>query len=265
LFRCAACDLVQQIPQPMIEEMENIYSINYFDAWGEQTSYQLYWELKRSLYQKLLNSITDVHIAGGNALDVGCATGAGLSVLKDMGYSPYGIDVNPYAIETAKNRTPYASVHHCTLEDAPFTPNFFNLIVFSDIIEHVYNPFDNLNNTYHLLNKGGCVILLTPDIKSFSALLMRTYWIHYKKEHLFYFSKKSIERILKKTGFHIVQLRHISKPMNMAYVRTQLLNYPIPLMTTCFKFLHSVLLSKMDKKLFNIPMGELYVQAIKKI
>ena len=63
-----------------------------------------------------------------------------------------------------------------------------------------------------LLKTGGLLALTTPDISSLPARISRSRWMGIKqREHLFYFSRDTIRRLLDKYRFETVRLEHVGK------------------------------------------------------
>ena len=75
------------------------------------------------------------------------------------------------------------------------TSNNFDIIVMYDVIEHLDNPFQVLNDISKKLNPNGILIFTTMNMDAFVPKLMgRRYpWIIFM--HKFYFTNKSIKKL----------------------------------------------------------------------
>jgi SAM-dependent methyltransferase len=87
------------------------------------------------------------------------------------------------------------------LEQAAFQDNAFSFIHFSHLIEHVPDPYRFLSEVRRILAPNGFVIITTPNIDGLQARLFRSAWRSAIPDHLFLFSKKTLNRLLIRTGF----------------------------------------------------------------
>ena len=89
-------------------------------------------------------------------LEVGCNVGNQLNVLKKMGYLDlWGIELQDYAVEVARNRTSGLNIVKGTAFDIPFKNGFFDLVFTSGVLIHI-SPDDIdkvLDEMYRCTNK----------------------------------------------------------------------------------------------------------------
>lgn len=110
---------------------------------------------------------TLVNLVGSNktVLDVGCSTGYLCYFLGKKGNSVVGIDFIKSAIDTAVESG--LDCRHCNIEndDIPLkSEELFDVIILSEIIEHFIDPLQVINTLTKYLNRGGVVIVSTPNI-----------------------------------------------------------------------------------------------------
>jgi 2-polyprenyl-3-methyl-5-hydroxy-6-metoxy-1,4-benzoquinol methylase len=260
VWRCPVCRVGFRRPLPTVEELARIYDFDYYNSWGETADG--YWSLKKALYRALIAAAPN-SATRGSALDIGCATGAGLSALQDAGWIPTGIDINHHAVQIATDSLPGVKILCCNLEQAPFKLESFDLMIFSDVIEHVPDPRPVLRRAFELLRPGGTLVLLTPDFDALSEKLMRDKWLHYKQEHLVYLSRKAINTMLKMAGFTNVVCRSHSKPTHFNYAVSQFGHYPAPLLSGLVRIIERFIPDRLRTALFRIPMSEILVTAVR--
>ena len=70
-----------------------------------------------------------------------------------------------------------------------------------DVIEHLENPLVNLKKLKLLLAPGGILIIQTPNYKSLMARICKDWAWWMIEDHKFFFSPKSLQKILYKAGF----------------------------------------------------------------
>lgn len=93
--------------------------------------------------------------------DLGCGRGWLSAELTKFG-SVTGVDLSPKAINAASQRWP--NVRFLSADILTWRPDeSFDLIVSSEVIEHVPSPKQFAETIHHLLRKGGYLVLTTPN------------------------------------------------------------------------------------------------------
>jgi 2-polyprenyl-3-methyl-5-hydroxy-6-metoxy-1,4-benzoquinol methylase len=84
----------------------------------------------------------------------------------------------------------------------------FDLIILTEVIEHINNPRDIINNISNLLKQDGYLYITTPNFSSIDRLIMGPQWgmICYP-EHLTFWSPKTLNYFLKNLGYEKVFIR----------------------------------------------------------
>ena len=78
-----------------------------------------------------------------------------------------------------------------------------------DTIEHLENPKEFIKKIYNDLDLGGHLFITTGDAGSLLAKIRRENWrIIHPPTHIFYFSKKTITKLLEQCGFRVVKISH---------------------------------------------------------
>jgi 2-polyprenyl-3-methyl-5-hydroxy-6-metoxy-1,4-benzoquinol methylase len=99
-------------------------------------------------------------------LDVGAGRGILGEALGKKGYEVYAIESNTLASHEAKNRVHHvisADLHDMNTIKAELKENKFNYIIFSDVLEHVYDPMDVLKNYLPFLHDEGKILISLPN------------------------------------------------------------------------------------------------------
>jgi len=202
VVRCSECGLVYVNPRPKYSETKSKYNA------GELSPIEYYAGTeradKRTFKERL--RIASRYCKTGSMLDVGCNVGTLLEVGKENGWDGLGVDVNQDAVKVCLKKGLRAKFMDIELFK---TKERFELIVMSDLIEHVNSPTKTLSLCRKLLNKDGCLMISTPDYGSLLSKSMGARWFHIKPdEHIYYFDKATIRVLLKKAGFRVVYLKH---------------------------------------------------------
>lgn len=259
---CRSCDMAIPVTPPSEEDLSALYTADYYRSWGEDDDVALppYWPLKRALFHRLLTKFTPFP-KGAKALDVGCATGACLSVFDEMGLAPHGVDINPYAIGLAGRRVPGAVLHNGPLATRPPEMNGYALAILSDVVEHVESPVDLLREVSSALSPGGLVIILTPDIGSVSARVLGGLWPHFKREHITLLGRQGMRRALEAAGFVDLDIAAHSKMLSLEYAARQMEAYPMPLISPLVGWIARLAPQCIHTALLPLPIGEILASA----
>lgn len=96
-------------------------------------------------------------------LDIGCGNGFLSGKLSDLGHSIDAFDVSEEGIKIACNSFPLVNFSVRSVYDS--TEDFakdYDLVVSSEVIEHLYDPNVLADKAYQHLKPGGSFILTTP-------------------------------------------------------------------------------------------------------
>lgn len=145
----------------------------YYDLEGERiTMFKDYskasiiFEIKRFLYfLDLINKNISSKRKNIKILDLGCGDGQFLEMLQKKGFNNlYGLDISLTRVKRARQLTGLDAkrIKKGFAEKTPFQSGFFDIIICSEVIEHVKNPEEIVSEIHRLLKKGGFFILATP-------------------------------------------------------------------------------------------------------
>jgi len=209
VLRCTACGMVWTTPR--LSDLRAVYDDGYWrSATPRQRGYGDY-RADEPLYLKTFRrrlAIVRRHTARpGTLLDVGCAAGYFLAVMREAGWEVAGVDLSSEIVAHAHARFGFTALHAGTLETAPWPPASFDLVTLWDLVEHVPDPRAVLMQAHRLLRPDGVLVLETQDVASPFARLLGARWHHFKHaEHLYHFDAATIRRLLAQAGFAVVEL-----------------------------------------------------------
>jgi 2-polyprenyl-3-methyl-5-hydroxy-6-metoxy-1,4-benzoquinol methylase len=152
-------------------------------------------------------------------LDVGCHTGQfGFAVKNRYNAEVWGIEPNA---ETAKIADNYLDkvIHGYLSEELDLPKNYFDVISFNDVLEHIPDPWASLRLATKNLTPGGHIVISLPNLRHIDNLLhiFKEKDFNYEqdgirdKTHLRFFTKKSAPKILSGTGLKLVELKGINE------------------------------------------------------
>ncbi len=147
---------------------------------------------------------------GLTILDVGCGNGYIASQLATMGHNVIGIDASEDGIAIARKAHPEVRFEvHSAYDDLRDIVVDLELVVSSEVIEHLYQPKLFLENVFKVLRPGGHVILTTTYHGYWKnlALSLFNHWdkhhtVDREGGHIKFFSEKTLTRMLNTCGFN---------------------------------------------------------------
>jgi len=105
-----------------------------------------------------------IDLKGKTILDVGCGDGVLSYLLCKDGALVSGIDNSDIAIQYAKERTSGLGIDFQCVSayDLPWEDEYFDVVVSSDVIEHVEDVNRFLCNINRVVKSGGTIVISTP-------------------------------------------------------------------------------------------------------
>lgn len=161
----------------------------------------------------------------GNArlLDIGAAAGFFVEQARLAGWDAEGLELNRWAAEYARDRLG-VPVRHGSLEEAGYPDRAFAAVTLWEVIEHIPSPRAFIREIARILQSGGLLGLSTPDAGSAVARLFGRRWLGWKKipEHVFFFDRQTLGRLLDEEGFDVVSTRYVSLTVRASYALDRL-------------------------------------------
>src|SRR3954465_8022341 len=238
---CAACGLIVQNPQPSDDQLAAIYGSNYFIGSSENDRLGAPFDLvKRATAALQLDEIAGYLRAARQAsdglslLEVGCGHGNMLLEARNRGYDVHGLEYSTDAARVANRKLGVDAVRVGAIGEDTFAAGAFDICILADVIEHVRDPADFLQHVQRILKPGGLIFIATPSTESWSARLLGRHWMEYKPEHLFYFDRNSITRLLRNAGFDHIEASAGEKVLTIGYVIGHFDKFPVPVLSRLF-------------------------------
>lgn len=218
---CKHDGLVFVNPQPTKSQVLSLYGSKYFKNFDPYLKNR---QAHLAYFNKKLDQI-EKRISKGKVLDVGCATGFLLEEAKKRGWQELGVDVSSFAVNYCWKQG--LLVKKGTIAEIRFPNKSFNVVTSLQTIEHEIDPLEHLKEIYRILSPGGMAVLTTPDHNALTRKLMGKGWFGYRhKEHLFFFTRKTLGVLFKKAGFSKVEFKKDdSRPFRISYCLTRLVDF----------------------------------------
>ncbi len=215
--RCRGCGIGLAHPQPTDAELADIYGADYFDTFGFRNGTAASFRRGRQAWHDQVLARAETHFPVGRLVDLGSGLGDLLAAARRRGWHVTGIEGNPYAVQAAEHAAPGATLHG-SIEDRLPTLDVFDLIVCTDVLEHLRSPRDGLAEAFEHLKPGGGLVVTTINVESLYARLAGARWVHIHRDHLWYFNCRALRTLAQRAGFEVVSCGPARKTFHMQYV-----------------------------------------------
>lgn len=200
LYRCLECGLIYKDDW---SESFDVDMYDYYKARHGLSKEEIYNPINARRNTEFLEQFQHIK---GRLLDVGCGEGQLVHDALNLGWKAQGIDLSESAIVSC--RLLGLPCEKTDFFDRGLEEKKFDMIVMSELIEHVPKPGLFLERAEKLLNKNGFLYLTTPNFLSLTRRCMGKDWHPIHPEHFSYFTPASIKYILKsQTNLKIVSVK----------------------------------------------------------
>ena len=213
IAKCRFCGTEQTIPRPSTDALRSLYERYYNFGSAEIRGRKRYEKFRERLIDSalyrfwlLLDGDISFHrvpansiVASKRLLDVGCNEGRGMERFRANGFEVEGLEVNRVAADAAQARgfKVYTAIIEDLHVDVPF-----NVIVFSNVLEHTANPRAVLRAANRLLGKGGEIWISLPNSGSIFRKIFGRGWINWHVPyHLVHFRSQTLLALLRQENF----------------------------------------------------------------
>lgn len=183
-----------------------------------------YFLVHQDRYRYLLCQITATKLPpGARVLDLGCYPPHLFAALKSFGLTTYGVSSRHEPV-----KAPKVAILNIETDRLPFADNFFDLILFSEVIEHlIVSPVIYLAELKRILKPTGRLMITTPNAvglhKRIPVIFGRSpyfpvsqlYDTRYHDDSIYSrhnreFTLKELAEILEKAGFVVTRKNYFS-------------------------------------------------------
>ena len=225
LAQCLHCEMVYTNPRISADLVSAGYQSAVDPVFVAQNPYRIQ-TFKRSL--KTICSKIGLKPNKQSILDIGCAGGAFLKAATDFGFDPIGIEPSRWLCDYGKS-TYHVDARPGFLSDYTFENGYFEWVTLWDVLEHIPNPSQLLDEVFRLLKPGGYCVLTFPDFGSLARRMLGEKWPFLLNVHLLYYTQKTLSRHLAQAGFKVLFTKPHWQDLQLNYVIERASDY-IPLL-----------------------------------
>lgn len=219
IVKCKNCGLVFPNPFPIPDNIQDHYGVPPEDYWKPE-----YFIIPENYRKELYDWMLEIQKIEPNAkiLDIGAGLGKSMTALKKLGYDVYGIEPSLPFYERAVEKMGIdpLKLKLSSVENCDFETDIFDVIFFTAVLEHLYEPAEIINKIMKWLKPNGLVFIEVPSSRWLVNKLVNIYYkLHFsdyvsnlspmhQPYHLFEFSKKAFEIHAAKNNYEIVDFRY---------------------------------------------------------
>ena len=231
IWKCYHCKTGFMNPQPTRNFLDSIYQysghgllspISLAEVVNKELEYP-----NATIDSKRLVTWSKKHLSLNKlqrALDIGSGFGFFSQVALQEGFEVKAINPGVWENNIFKELNKFSPIQ-TYFENVDFKGESFDLVILSQVLEHVERPLEFLIKIKRVIKPSGVLAIAVPNVNSFLVKILKNkengcFWV---PEHLTYFSGKGLKKILLRAGFIIVRNVFVSRiPYNTVSNRLQL-------------------------------------------
>lgn len=194
---CRNCNLVQQTNRINEKYMNQVYSSKYYNCPSPKKSGMGLREI-----HKFWEFFISLNLKPKKVLELASFDGYLLGLLKSKKWDVYGCDPSVASKKIAKKKFK-KKIKTVFYKKGTYNKNEFDLIIFRNLLEHIYDLKNFLQNVSYSLKNNGYILVDVPNIKAIVKSGSFGVFFH---QHLSYFSKNTIKQILENNGFKVIKI-----------------------------------------------------------
>lgn len=200
MHRCDGCGVIWH----RVSNNQSVYyeSEQYRKEANGDTSVDFFYKNYDKEVLKKLQWIGTDCIRGKIIADIGCAAGCLLDFLSGPAKEVLAIEPSEIFKDELKNKG-YRTYSYT--KDAIYDGAVADLVTSFDVIEHVDNPLEFMDDIYNLCVEGGMAVIGTPSQFPIACELIGDEFkrFHYRYQHPWIFSMESLCLLAEKSGFKV--------------------------------------------------------------
>ena len=206
IARCRSCGLVQVDVELGRDELEAIYGEDFFTEEELFYDYGAQRDLRLESGASLAGVLAGL-VPGGRLLDVGSAAGFFIEAASRH-YEVTGVEFSPFAADFARREFGHR-VLTGDVTEVGLDGEQFDVVTMWATVEHMADPLAAVKTVASLTRPDGLFVLSTGDVTSPLARMdLRAWNLMLPPYHLFFFSPKTIDLLLRTAGFRLRRITY---------------------------------------------------------
>ncbi|MDO9028004.1 MAG: class I SAM-dependent methyltransferase [Candidatus Roizmanbacteria bacterium] len=194
VYQCSGCGLVQLSNDPVPYYKEVIRAVAFSE------------EMKGFRMKQFNSFIQKNSLIGKKIIEIGCGCGEYLSLMQQVGVDAYGLEYSEESVmQCVKNGL---KVSKGFVENSAYRLNHasFDAFYILNFLEHLPDPNTALRGIYNNLTDDAVGLIEVPN---FDMILRNKLFSEFICDHLFYFTKETLNATLRLNGFEIIDCNEV--------------------------------------------------------
>ena len=226
LYKCKLCSLV--FSEHIGVKFEDNYKVVVDFAYLNQ------FKFKKTSFTLFLEKIKKHLNKNCTVLEIGAYYGVLGKLIQPLVKEYTGLELSKHASDYSKNNSNLNIINQ-SIEEYSKNNKKYDIIIMTDVIEHLDKPFELLSLIEKSLNKNGKLILSTFNFDSlFSKIMGKNYpWII--PMHKYYFSNTTLKNALTESKLELFDIQNDTRIISLEYL-LQKFNILAPSFNFIFNF-----------------------------
>jgi 2-polyprenyl-3-methyl-5-hydroxy-6-metoxy-1,4-benzoquinol methylase len=138
-------------------------------------------------------------------LEIGFGAGALLRAAARAGWNAEGLEISKPAVDHLSKEG--LNLFCGELFEAHYPDGYFDVVVATELLEHVEDPGELVREIARILRPGGLFWATTPNVSGLSGRFLGLNWTMVCADHLHLFSRKGVHKLLLSAGFKTVHIK----------------------------------------------------------
>ncbi|MBZ0111005.1 MAG: class I SAM-dependent methyltransferase [Thermoanaerobaculia bacterium] len=210
---CTTCGTGRCDPMPGPDEIASFYPPAYYGAGGQKFTGPMERVVRLMTSRQARRLSADLRPLGDRlrVLDIGCGRGDLVGSFSALGFDAHGTEIAP----PPDGEFPGTLHAVGDLAEAGFDEESFDLVVLWHVLEHLADPRGTIEEIHRILAPEGRLAIAVPNFSGWQARWAGPSWFHLDlPRHLFQFSRRGLETLLRSNGFDVEREDYFSLRQN---------------------------------------------------
>lgn len=213
IVECQHCTFRCTSDEPGIDNIGKYYASEAYTSLSGKRPMLRAWVRKQRQKIAALFVMKHVKLRRGSILDIGCATGDFLDVMKKYEWDISGIEPDAESrVRLAARNIP--SLPPSAIGTVPDASK--DVITLWHVLEHIHGLAEFGRHVKRILKPNGIIVIAVPNAEALDAGLYGEHWHAYElPRHLYHFTRATLKQFAEQSGLRITKLG--SMPLDSVY------------------------------------------------